>query len=342
MNSLDRYTALLEEKVTDFFTSLGEEYGYHPFMKDVYSALEEYCLRGGKRIASCTTLYTYQGYKGEIDDDILRACVGIELYRHAILIHDDMVDEDMERRGGRAFHRLFQGEERFGRGTALFAGNLLYAQGLLALARGGFEEGKLERARTLLAEEYRNVNESQCLDLFFEYREPSPEEWRAMASKRAASLFRATMLTGAVFADAPGEELHLLERAAADIGYSFDITDDIIGTFADEEDYGRTPGGDIVLGKKPLHVVYAYKMLRDPELEEYRNLLGKRTLTEEEIDRVKELTIESGALEAAKSESRSHAEAAKKALAETSMTGEAKEDFSRLIDYVSESLDWYK
>ena len=342
MKSLDRYTALLEEKLTEFFKAREAEYGYHPFMAEVYSALEEYCLRGGKRIASCTTLYTYQGYKGEIDDEILRASVGIELYRHSILIHDDMVDEDRERRGGRAFHCLFKGDERFGRGTALFAGNLLYAQGLLALAQGGFEEDKLERARTLLVEEYRNVNESQCLDLFFEDREPSPEEWRVMASKRAASLFRATMLTGAVFADAPDKELPLLERAAADIGYSFDITDDIIGTFANEEEYGRTPGGDIAMGKKPLHVAYAYKMLRGAELEEYRSLLRKGTLTEEEIERVKELTIESGALEEAKSDSRSHAEAAKKALAETSMNDEAKENFSKLIDYVSESLDWYR
>ena len=340
METLDGYTALLDEKISEFFACRPEH--AHPFTAEVYSALEEYCLRKGKRIASCTALLTYQGYVGGLNEIILRACVGLELYRHAILIHDDLVDGDTERRGGRAFHCLFEGDERLGTATAVFAGNLLYALALNALGGGGFEAGKQERVRSLLVEEYRNVNESQCLDLFFEYREPSLDEWRIMASKRAASLFKATLLTGAILAGAPEEEFPLLEKAASEIGLSFDITDDIIGTFATEEEYGRPTGGDIRLGKKPLHVIYAYRMLRGAELEEYRELLKKRRLTEEEMERVKELTTGCGALEAARSDSRRHAEAAKEAIAETSMNPEAKRDFSGLIDYVSQSLDWYK
>jgi geranylgeranyl diphosphate synthase type II len=340
METLDSYSALLEEKISEFFAA-HRSGADHPSAADIYSALEEYCLRKGKRIASYTTLLTYRGY-GAADGRILWACLGIEFYRHGILIHDDIVDEDAERRGGRAFHRLFHGEERLGRGIALFAGNLLYAHALGALARGGFRRDKQERVRSLLIDEYRNVNESQCLDLFFEYGEPSLEEWRSMASKRAASLFRATMLTGAVLADAPEGELPVLEKAAMEIGYSFDITDDIIGSFADEEEYGRPPGGDIILGKKPLHVVHAYTLLRGGDRGEFRRLLKKRSLTQEEVERVKELIIRCGALEEAKSDSRRHAEAAKDALAETSMSAEAKEKFTGLIDYVSESLDWYK
>jgi geranylgeranyl pyrophosphate synthase len=341
MELLDRYTALVEEEVSKFFSACKPESEYS-FIKELYSALREYCLRKGKRIASCTALLTYEGYTGKIDGRILRACVGIELYRHAILIHDDLVDEDEERRGGKAFHRLFQRDERFGSATALFTGNLLYALSLDALARGGFEREKVEKVRELFVEEYRNVNESQCLDLLFEYEEPSLEEWRTMASRRAASLFKATMLAGAVFAGASKKELALLEKAAANIGYSFDITDDIIGTFASEEQYGRPTGGDIKLGKKPLHVIYALNTLKGREREEFRYLLKKRKLTAKEIERTKELIKKSSALEKAKKESKQYAEAAKKAILETSMSARVKENFSGLIDYVSESLDWYK
>lgn len=341
MELLDRYTALVEEKLSEFFISCKEGAQYHPFTEELYSSLEEYCLRRGKRIATCTFLLAYEGYAGKIDEKILKTSVGIELYRHAILIHDDLVDEDDYRRGGKAFHRLFQ-DERFGRGAAVFAGNLLYALALEALGKAGFEKEKIRRARELLLEEYRNVNESQCLDLLFEYMEPSLEEWRLMASKRAASLFKATVLAGAIFSGAKQKELSLLEKAARSIGYSFDITDDIIGTFASEEQYGRPSGGDIKLGKKPLHVVYALASLKGREGEEFRRLLKGRRLTAKEIERIKELIKKSGALEKAKKESRQYAVKAKNSIAETKMTVKVKEDFSQLIDYVSESLDWYK
>jgi geranylgeranyl pyrophosphate synthase len=342
MEPLSRCTTLVGEKLLEFFKDCKTEFDYHPFMVELHSALKEYCLRRGKRIAACTTLFAYQGYAGRTDDKILTASVGVELYRHAILIHDDMVDEDRERRGGKAFHCLFKGEERFGSGTALFAGNLLYALALEALGRGGFEKEKVERVRGLFIDEYRRVNESQCLDLFFEYQEPSLEEWQVMASRRAASLFKATVLGGAVFAGAPRDELPLLEKAAENMGYSFDITDDIIGTFAAEDEYGRSPGGDIRLGKKPLHIIYALELLGGGEREEFTRLLKKKESTAGGIERIKELIKKSGALEKAKAESKRYAEAGKKAIAKTSMSPKAKENFSTLIDYVSENLDWYR
>jgi geranylgeranyl diphosphate synthase type II len=86
------------------------------------------------------------------------------------------------------------------------------------------------------------VNESQVLDLLFEYKTPDVNEWYVMASKRAASLFKASLLVGAVLADASEKDLRLLGEAAEHIGYCFDIQDDIIDTFASEEQYGRRPG----------------------------------------------------------------------------------------------------
>ena len=340
MELLDRYTALIEEEISKFFRAYKPS--YHPFLAELYSVLEKYCLRKGKRIASCTTLLVYQGYTGKIDEKILKACVGIELYRHAILIHDDLVDEDDERRGEKAFHRLFHRGERFGNAAALFTGNLLYTLALDALSKGGFRKEKVEKVRDLFIEDYRNVNESQILDLLFEYEEPSLEGWRTMASKRAASLFNATILAGAVFAGASKKELHLLEKVAENIGYSFDITDDIIGTFASEGQYGRPSGGDIRLGKKPLHVVYALDLLKGWEGEEFRRSLKKMESTIKDVEKIKEMIKKSGALEKAKNESKGYAEAARKTIAKTALLEKSKRDFSGLIDYVSESLDWYK
>jgi len=341
---LDQYTALIDRKLRDHFRSLKEAAGkYHPFMLRTYENLEEYLLRKGKRLASCSTLMTYKGYVGEIDEKILKVCVGIELYRHCILVHDDLVDEDETRRGGKSFHRLFPdvGGTGFGEGTAIFMGDAIYALSLEAILNSGFGGEALNKVIQLLVKDYRDVNESQVLDLLFEHKEPDVEEWYTMASKRAASLFRATILTGAILGGAPEEDLLALKEASTNIGYAFDIQDDIIDTFATEQQYGRPPGGDIARGKKPLHLIYALQ-LAGPELRKIKSILGKGEISWEDLETVRAIVRKTGALEAAKEKSVGHAKQAKMLIARTKMGKESKEFFGAFIDYIVQSLDWYK
>jgi len=344
--TLEDYGVMIEERIKDYFKNLKEEAGrYHPFIADVYSNLEEFVLRRGKRLASCSTLLMYKGYTGRVDDNILDVCVGIEIYRHCILIHDDVIDMDTFRRGGRTIHQTFtEGYNgRFGEGVAVFLGNIAYSLASRVIMNSGFPEEKIVKSLSLLSKGYREVNESQILDLLFEYkRNVDVNEWLVMASKRAASLFKVTMLIGAVLGDASREDLKKLEEAAVNIGYAFDIQDDIIDTFADEEQYGKPPCRDIILGKKPLHVICALNLT---DLEGSRNLrvlLGKKHLNREDIHLIRDMIRKSRGLEAAKEISRKHAEKARSLIIQTGLNDDVKEFFNSLIGYIEESLDWYK
>lgn len=342
---LDYYTAILDMRLKTYFMKLSQEADeYHPFIGTVSDHAGEFILRKGKRIASCSTLLAYYGYTDRVDEKILRVCTAIEFYRHSILIHDDLIDSDDLRRGGKAFHRLFSNEydDSFGEGTAVFYGNVLFSEAIATLVETGFEKGFLFDVVRLLAKGFWEVNESQILDLLFEYKKPSVEDWEAMASKRAASLFKVTMMTGAILGEAPEHEFRLIEDAATQIGYSFDIQDDIIGTFASEEQYGRPPGGDIVRGKKPLHIVYAYQLTEKGERFELERILTAKKVEMGDIERAREIIKTCGALKKAKTRSRDHAKKAIDILCETSMNSSTKRFFTGLIDYVSESLDWYK
>jgi len=340
---LDEYGTLIERKVEEFFEQrIKETNSYHKFISNVYENLREYVMRRGKRLASCSTLLVYKGYTDEIDNSILSVCVGIELYRHSILIHDDLVDKDDFRRGGKAFHKIFENiSSRFGESTAIFSGNILYALALNAILESDFDRPLVHDVIDLLNRDYRNVNESQVLDILFEYREPGIREWYKMASKRASSLFRATMLTGAILANAPKEEKDLLIECSSNIGYSFDIQDDIIGTFGTESEYGRPIGGDVVLGKKSLHVVYALKNSPEDESGRLRRILKKENPSKKEINTAIEIMRKYG-LEKAKERSREHAKRAINLIKKTQMNKETKNFFIEFINYVSESLEWYK
>ena len=344
--TLENYGMMIEEKLKDRFRIIKKEAEkYHPFIAEVYSRFEEYTLRRGKRLASCCTLLTYRGYTGRIDDEILEVCVGIEMYRHCILIHDDIVDMDKFRRGGKTMHQIFMKiyDDRFGEGVAVFLGNIAYSLASQIIIDSGFLEEKVAESLSLLSRDYREVNESQILDLLFEYKDDvDVDEWKVMASKRAASLFKVAMLIGAVLGDAPNEDLKKLAEAAANIGYAFDIQDDIIDTFADEQQYGRPPCRDIILGKKPLHVICALNSTRVEESETLRGLLGKKALAQKDIGLIRDLIKKSGGLEEAKKISRKHSEKAKMLISQTGLDDDVKEFFYSLIGYVDESLDWYK
>ena len=342
--TLDQYGVLIDEELRNFFTETkNAAKTYHPFIEKVYSNMKEFVLRKGKRLASCSTLLTYKGYTSDIDTQILKVCVGIELYRHSILVHDDFIDKDEFRRGGKTFHRMFsEDDRRLGDGTAVFTGDMMYSMALRSIVNSGFAQKKLDRVLSMLLEGYRNVNESQILDLLFECKEPNADEWYVMASKRAASLFKTTILVGAVLGNAPEADLQPLGEAATHLGYSFDIQDDIIDTFASLEQYGRPPGGDLALGKKPLHVIYTLKLADRDGLNMLMSLTGKEHISLESLEQVREVIRGSGGLKEAKEKSRSHAEKAKELIAQTGLSGETKEFFASLITYIENSLNWYR
>jgi geranylgeranyl pyrophosphate synthase len=338
---LDSFGGIIENDLTKQLDELRKQASdYHPFLGNVYQAAEEFVLRGGRRLSSCTTLMVYKGYANQFNDGIIKASSGVELFRHSILVHDDIADIELQRRGGKTMHRIFEEgyDEHFGAGTALFVGNILYALAIKSVLESGFDHGKLIDAVNLFSSGFKDVNESQILDMLFEYKEPDADEWRTMASKRAASLFRTSMLTGSILAQAPERDCKILEEAAMHIGYAFDIQDDIIDTFASQEQYGREPCGDITKRKKPLHLILALK--KDRRLALIMEKGG--ALSKEDILSIQDLIRGCEALDEAKYISRDHARMAIDMISETNMNNEAKDFFASFIGYVAESLEWYK
>ncbi len=238
--SLDSYGALEKKELREYFDALkSNTEKYHPLIKNLYTYLKEFVLRRGKRLASCSSIVTYKGYKLKVDERILKVSAALELYRHCILIHNDLVDRDSWRRGGKTFHKIFEEsfDDRFGEGAAIFSGDILYTLANELLQKAGFSDENTLKAIEVLVEAYKDVNESQILDLVFEYKEPNLDEWYIMASKRATSLFKATLLIGGIFGEASERDLNLLREAGKNIGFAFDIQDDLIDLFL-REDYG--------------------------------------------------------------------------------------------------------
>lgn len=340
---LDENSAKIEKNLSNFLKKEIEfACGYHSFIESLYKNLYEFTFSGGKRLASCSTLLIYKGYSDKIDRKILSVCSGIELYRHSILIHDDLVDADKLRRGAKTIHAMYSEDynTRFGDSVAIFAGNIYYTLAVNAFIDSTFSSNRILKVMRILNCAFKDVNDSQLLDLLFENKIPSIDEWYIMASKRAASLFRASMLIGATLANAPSKDVLLLKEAAENIGYCFDIQDDIIDTFASKDQYGRSPGEDLLKNKKPLHIVYTLMMASQSQLRVLQNITEKNI--SENLPKIRKIISDCGALEEAKKKSIQHAYKAKKLILETKMNDDVKNFYVSFIDYVKDSLNWYK
>jgi geranylgeranyl pyrophosphate synthase len=133
-----------------------------------------------------------------------------------------------------------------------------------------------------------------------------------------------------------------LENAAENMGYSFDIQDDIIDTFAKEKDYGRSTCLDISKNKKPLHIVESLHSEDLKKSEALKCLLGKQFLSYGEKELVRKLIRESKGLSSAKKTSKKYAKNTRNLILKTNLTEEIKDFFNSFILYIEESLDWYK
>lgn len=346
--TLEKYSKIIEDYLRKFLDeAIDEAKNYHPFIENIFKDIQEFILRKGKRLASCSTLLVYKGYSGKIDDNILKICIGIELYRQAILVHDDLVDLDVNRRGGSTLHKKFMNnyspyDNRFGDSVAVFAGNIIYSLANQIILDSNFPPDLINKVSRLSSIGYREVNESQILDLLFEKKDVQVDEWNIMASKRAATLFKVTLLTGAILAIAPKNDLKLLEKAAENLGYAFDIQDDIIDSFSKKEEYGRSTCLDISKNKKPLHIIYALNSEDKQKTEALRCLLGKQFLSFGEKDLARQLIKETGSLDKAKQVSKQYANQARNLVLQTELSEDVKEFFNSFIQYIDESLEWYK
>lgn len=340
MNLVDKYSETIgvyTSRILEEFTV--EAQRYHPVISDIYKAIEEYVGRRGKRIASTGFLAVYTGYRGKIDDEALKIAAAIEVYRHSILVHDDLVDEDRERRGGKAMHVTLAEKlgERFGL-SSVFVGNILYALSSKLIAESGFSKDEKLRILELQAEAYREVNESQILDLAFEFTKPNEEEWYTMASRRAASLFKLSFKAGGILGGASEEDVRLLEEAAFHVGAAFDIQDDLIDLIASEDEYGRKPGGDLAKRKKPLYIVY-YLETGGKELQQ---LLGKGELSYGELEKARSILREKGILDKTVDRALLHAEEALKILRRTEINEEGIRVIEELLELITRKTDWYR
>ena len=211
---------------------------------------------GGKRVRPLLIAATFATVKTEsslthpshqLSNDVRRAMMAVECLHGYSLVHDDLpcMDDDALRRGRPTTHIAY------GEAAAMLAGDVLQTLAFEALTHTYFGETS-EFATPLsaaFAPRARRMVMGQMLDLNGEHQQLSQTELEAIHRDKTGALIEASVLMGAICANATDSERQALNSFAEQIGLAFQVQDDILDVTADTEQLGKPAGSDEKLDK---------------------------------------------------------------------------------------------
>lgn len=317
----------------------------HPAVPEVAGEVQRLVAAGGKRLRPAFVWWGHRAAGAAADDGVLVAAAAVELLHTFALLHDDVMDRSLHRRGRPAAHVALAGLHRrhglagddqwFGISAALLAGDLgfVWADQLFdttPLPPAAVEAGR--RVFTLLRTE---VIAGQYLDLRLAHDEGGDEE----AARRVALLKSARytvtrpLLLGAALAGAephPAPSTAALAAYGDALGLAFQMRDDVLGLFGDPAATGKDAIDDLREGKRTLLVLRALRLTGGADHRFLRGALGDPDLDPAGAARCRAIVASSGAL--ASVEALIEAERARAVDAVAGLDATARAALTRLAD----------
>jgi octaprenyl-diphosphate synthase len=219
-------------------------------------------LSGGKRLRAKLILKIAPDAK---DAPLLAAVV--ELIHAASLLHDDVIDEAMTRRGVASVNATD------GSKTAVMLGDILYSKAFTELVAFDREVAKV------IASSVTALSKGEMMDVKMAKEFNSDEKlYLDMLYLKTATLIEAASVASALLA---GKDAQNYATYGRNLGLSFQIIDDILDITSDEATLGKPAMNDFVEGKVTLPYIYLYKKLDEREKEKLVSLHAKKLSQED-------------------------------------------------------------
>ncbi|MCX5372765.1 polyprenyl synthetase family protein [Streptomyces sp. NBC_00103] len=306
----------VEDALRRFFADRRDEAAaIGPACAEAVAELENYVLRGGKRVRPTFAWLGWLGAGGDPDGTTAQAVVrtgaALELFHASALIHDDVVDASLTRRGAPAAHVQFAERHRercwngdaqlFGTGTAILIGDL--AQGWADdLIHGcGLPAPAQARVAPVWSALRTEVLCGQLLDVSAEAAgaEDLDTPLRINQYKTASYTVERPLHIGAAIAGADDALVTAYRSFGRDIGVAFQLRDDLLGVFGAAEETGKPSGDDLVQGKRTVLFAAAlhYADTQDPDAAKFLRTRIGTPLTHDELTAMRTVITDVGAVD---------------------------------------------
>ncbi|MBK8946817.1 MAG: polyprenyl synthetase family protein [Ignavibacteriae bacterium] len=276
------------------------------FPKSLYEPCDYIIKSGGKRLRPFLVILSANAVNAN-STSVLNAAVAVELFHNFTLVHDDIMDNADKRRGRETLHIKYDVN------TAILAGDNLMAIAYKSLLKDCKKNGisAVEDFTYGLIE----VCEGQSLDKDFELRRKvSIEEYLVMISKKTAALAETCCSIGAKLGGGSTAEINSLRNFGKYLGLAFQIQDDLLDIVADEIEFGKKIGGDLIEGKKTYLLLNALEKAKGNNLKLIQKVIDEKGIKQSEVLIYKNLYQELGVIEDASNEVKKYTSLALKQL----------------------------
>jgi len=278
-----------------------------PFLAEGLVSVRGILLSGGKRLRGALMYYGYLLAGGKDKKEILKASMSFELIHMYLLIHDDVMDRDDVRHGEMTLHKRYEQQakkigkedaDHFGNAIAISLGDMVSALGSQCLFYSNFPSDRIVLALQKLQEIIYSTVIGQVKDIRMSYlpNNPSMEEVFSMYElKTARYTFEGPLTLGIFLAGGNDALLDSIKGYSLSLGVAYQIQDDILGIYGDQEKTGKKAGSDIEEGKGTLLVAYTLLHGTKKQKDFLKKCLGN-SIDNNQLQEVRDVFKESGAL----------------------------------------------
>ncbi len=291
---------------SEITASFGFNERQRQLVKELLLHAKEHNARPAKRIRAAFVYYGYLLGGGTADEKIWRAAMAIELIHTALLMHDDFMDEDKMRRGGPTTNQLYEersgGDRHYGEAMAVNIGDGVLCLGFRLLLESGFPLDKVRLALDQLLTGISRTAYGQAYDVSLQKFSKWTEDdvVTLHKAKTAIYTYENPLFIGGLLTGLPNKAFGILHDYAMDGGVAFQLQDDILGVFGDEEKTGKSADSDLLQGKNTLLVLKALELGTAGQKKALLRVWGKKDgsgVGEERILEAKVAILESGSLD---------------------------------------------
>jgi geranylgeranyl diphosphate synthase type I len=256
-------------------------------------------LSGGKRLRPGFCFWGHLGAGGKDTDDLVRAAAALEMFQAAAIIHDDVMDGSATRRGRPAVHKRFaglHGSDQFGMGAAILLGDLCLSWSDEMLVGSGLVT---EASRKVFDTMRAELMAGQYLDLLEQVSGSGTvaSALRVARYKSAKYTIVEPLHLGGTTAGATPQVLDAYTAYGLPLGIAFQLRDDVLGVFGDPAVTGKPAGDDLREGKRTVLVAMALERASQPQADLVRRKLGARDLDDAGVAGLREVLVETGAVD---------------------------------------------
>ena len=237
----------LQSNVTELFNKVK----ISDFPENLYQPIVYSLAQGGKRLRPLLAFLGCELFDGKLQE-VIPAALGLEIFHNFTLLHDDIMDDAPIRRGMPTVYK------KWGSNTAILSGDTMFVIAYEQITRS--HPDILKDILDLFNQTAREVCEGQQLDMDFEtQKKVSIEDYFEMIRLKTAVLIAGSLKSGAIAARASHDSQKAIYDFGINIGLAFQLMDDLLDTYGDEESFGKKTGIDIVTNKKTFLYLKAYE-----------------------------------------------------------------------------------